>query len=513
LKLEQLLSLPDDEAFFTLIWALDALRTGREKSASRYLRFPPEAATDNRAAQFAIHEWELETLVGQFFVTPKAIFSPRNLDCPRFGAATELVNALRELENDEAGLLLGRLNIFDEMHRIGHRQFAWQRGYFNRPQVYRYGYVYGQGECAEYFRDTYGLTINEFSLIGFAMYAALDREPSVNRLASLTPFGINPVKREAALRLLSLPIEQARVDAVSKWNDANTKHGARLPTSYQPSFLRLYPMISFRLGRRLHAPLRDLILLRITAGLYYDLVRATAARRSELLNEASSRFEDYSARFIAAMLPRFEIRRSYKYLLRGQHIDSPDILLRSAGTVLAAVECKATKLTFAAQFADDPVAQAEREHGEIAKGVFQLWRYFSHARRGLIPADEIRPDAHGIVLTLDPWLFMSPKRLQDVLAIAEGLANRESEIIREDRRKVVFCDIAELERLLTLADEDAFLRTLSAAKESKFGVWQLFNIYQEIGEKRGHKKEYPFDLGDVVPWWRDLEKLSVASPQ
>ena len=37
-------------------------------------------------------------------------------------------------------------------------------------------------------------------------------------------------------------------------------------------------------------------------------------------------------------------------------------------------------MSFEARFADDPVAEASVGFDELAKGIFQLWRFFSHAR-------------------------------------------------------------------------------------------------------------------------------------
>lgn len=301
-----------------------------------------------------------------------------------------------------------------------------------------------------------------------------------------------------------MPIAQMKSKAASKVEQARAKYRAPLPTAYQPSLLRLFPIISF--GLRLRAPLRELILLRVTAGVYYDLVEYG----KHLLDEASRRFENYSAKFIAAMMPRFYVRGSYKYRFRGNRIDTPDIIVKDREAVVVAVECKATKLTFAAQFADDPFTQAEREHGEIAKGVFQLWRYFSHARRGLITADIVRADAHGIVLTLDPWLLMSRERIEQVFARAEALALEDREITVEDRRKVVLCDISDLEHVLASSDEDAFLRTLLAAEQDNFTGWLFSNVRREAEGKATKRKNYPFELADVLPWWKNLQEKSGA---
>lgn len=89
----------------------------------------------------------------------------------------ETINRLRKLEDVESAVFLKDRSIFMEMHRIAQRQFHWQHGYYNLPQLYRYSYIYGQGKCGEYFERTYGLAITDLTLIGFALFAAHERAP------------------------------------------------------------------------------------------------------------------------------------------------------------------------------------------------------------------------------------------------------------------------------------------------------------------------------------------------
>jgi hypothetical protein len=249
------------------------------------------------------------------------------------------------------------------------------------------------------------------------------------------------------------------------------------------------------------APLPQLILLRTTAGVYYDLVNGP----TNLRNEASLRFEEYSAAYIAAMMPGLNVGRSHKYKVQGNTLDTPDILVRKQEEIAIVIECKATKLSFAAQFSDDPLTEARVGYEEIAKGVFQLWRYFSHARRGAVD-DVVRPDAHGMVLTLDTWLAMSRELQMQVLASAAALATRDNEITEEDRRNVVFCSIEDLEATLATSNEDSLLRAMSAARDGAFAGWVLPAIHRETEGKAQERKPFPFDLGNVLPWWNEVRE-------
>jgi hypothetical protein len=244
-----------------------------------------------------------------------------------------------------------------------------------------------------------------------------------------------------------------------------------------------------------------LISLRVTSGIYYDLVSEAPLR-----NEASKRFEEYCRRYIAAMMPGLQVRGSSTYKYQGSDVETPDIIIEDQNKAAVIIECKATKLSFSAQFAEDPAADAKRSYDEIAKGVFQLWRYFSHVRRGLVRGMPVSIGVRGMVLTLDTWLAMSGELQDEVLATASDMASRDRLITAEDRRPIVFCAIQDLEVALMESDEASFLRALEAAGENKFRGWVLPNILSEVQHGKSEAKRFPFQLGEVLPWWDDVSK-------
>ena len=73
------------------------------------------------------------------------------------------------------------------------------------------------------------------------------------------------------------------------------------------------------------------------------------------------------------MMERFKIKRAYRYKpKKGAPVDTPDLLVKDGGKVILAAECKATKLTYLAQFAEDPFEAENKQYLQIANGVFQL---------------------------------------------------------------------------------------------------------------------------------------------
>src|SRR5207248_10059846 len=101
----------NDAAFLQMIWAVDALQSGRETVARAYFSaYPPEAVAESSVkSRLGIHPWELETLIVQLFLAPKKL--PREqgnlvLDCSKFEAIRQTINRLRALEDVESARYL-----------------------------------------------------------------------------------------------------------------------------------------------------------------------------------------------------------------------------------------------------------------------------------------------------------------------------------------------------------------------------------------------------------------------
>jgi hypothetical protein len=502
-KLRNLFLRASDQQVLQMVWAIDALRSGRPEAAAALLTFPPQAADQSIGSRFAVHPWELETLLIQLFLTPKNNVQPAPtavFDCTKFDSVAHLVNRLRQLENVESALYLrgGNFDVFGELHRIAQRQFHWQRGYLNLPQFYRYAFMYGQGKCGEYFERTYGVPITELNFVGFALFAHSMRAPQITRTFTLPELGLTAELMTRVFPLLLISSNRAREETKKMIDDVNTKHGRPIPTAFLPSILRRYPLVSLS-DNEFFAPIPEVLLMRVTSGIYYDIVPGGQA----LLNEANGRFEEYCAAFIHAMLERFEVNRAYRYEpKKGVSVDTPDLLVKDGDKVVLAVECKATKLTYLAQFAEDPFEAEKKQYLQIANGVFQLWRFFSHVRRGLVK-EAIDADTSAMVLTLDSFLTTNRELKAKIVEEATFLAEREGNISAEDRRQIIFCPITGLEEVLSRSTEDGFLVTLKAAREDKYLGWELSNINRE--EAAGNKiepRKFPFKLDDLLPWWR-----------
>src|SRR3546814_12675891 len=97
------------------------------------------------------------------------------------------------------------------------------------------------------------------------------------------------------------------------------------------------------------------------------------------------------------MMSPYEVIGEQVYGPKKTRHRTPDVLVSGTDGIVAAIECKAKRMSFDASYADDPVASASVGFDEPAKGMFQIWRFLSHARRGLHGDIPVAPSCCGVV--------------------------------------------------------------------------------------------------------------------
>ena len=360
-------------------------------------------------------------------------------------------------------------------------------------------YMYGGPQAAAFFERANGLSLADFVLAGFATWATFLHHPVIAAPLHLAELGLTTEKYQRALVKLSMPLEDMRRLT------AREHRGYPQGVAYRPSILRRYPCVSFDGGRRLRAPLIDLIMSRVNSGLYYDLVGDGGAR-----NEFQNRFTDYSRELLATTFPEVQWRPESKYGPKKQRMDTPDILMGPQDRCRLVIECKANKMRAAALFGEDAMLAAKEGFEYIAKGVEQLWRYFSHVRRGLVPNHGLADDVFGVVLTLDPWLRVSRGRYTALMALAGSLADARGGIEPQDRKSVAFASIDDFEELLGMAS-------------LRFRFWQHCETWQtrttlaiscgtgmhSLLRPPPVERAYPFEerAAEFLPWWQTLDDI------
>lgn len=495
----KLLSQFEDEDLFQLIWAANILQTANHNSVLPHIdrtTIDPAAIGAQSPHQNAIHKWELETLANEGLTSgmaPAKKGKLKRLRHDHYGNIVSCVNRLRQLENKELNIGGHKKNIFGELVRIGNRQFPWQTGSANVANLYRNNFVYGQGKCAETFVAKFGVSIADFSKVSFGLFAHFMSNPILIGGQGFKVIGISEEQFRGALKPLCLPLMPAKLLALKE-------RKAVIHVAYKPSILRQYPCISFSDDPlRVRAPLPQLIMDRITTGLYYDVVSGGGPVRKEY----GRRFEQYCLGFSSASLPDLTWAPEEKYKVQKLTFDSPDILCFDEDRLIIVAECKATRMSREAMFGKDPTT--ERGFDDLVKAVKQLWRFFAHCRLRKYVAN-LDPDAVGIVITLDNWLVMAEKLKEEVFRRANNeIEDFSRGIVQEvDKRPVIFAPVQQYERVLSTATKRSFSELLAHALDKKHSGWNLDMIHEEVPSYDSSvDREYPFrdEMQNVVPWW------------
>ena len=128
--------------------------------------------------------------------------------------------------------------------------------------------------------------------------------------------------------------------------------------------------------------------------------------------------------------------------------------------------------------------------------MFQVWRFLSHARRGLY-GGKVAEDCLGMVVTADPWLVMGQRLHPEVMAMAKAMADASgAEIEAADRWRVPVVLVDDLEYLLQHAAARELVRRLRALSADSSGwEWSLVHGLTEKVER-----SYPFgrELGELL---------------
>lgn len=500
IRLLDTLSHCEDAQTLQLLWAVNVLQSDARADISCYLRYPPEASTARIGDKYFFLKWELENLILLLLSTPKD--GSRLVDARKyfeFNTAAHIGNLYKSAEDSESKVLVSSENVISELQRYAHKQFLWQRSFFQSERMYRYNYVYGQGQCAEYFKQKNHLSIDEFALGCIAICSQTQKfawqvRPNLKGVDKLRPEII-----DLTLAMISMDLRTLREETKRRIDEVAGKSQSKL--AYLPSTLRRFPVISSaEHSNQIIAPLPQLIIFRATSGLYYDL----ASGPQTLLEDASDRFEQYGKKLIEARCGRFEVLREQGFGPKKARLRTPDLLLKDGDAIKVVFECKATKLTFAAQFSDNQYAEAPRAFDQIAKGMSQLWKFFSRARRGLYTAEKVASDAHGVILTMDSWFQLEAIQLPELRKKAESLVADEPDICPEDMRDITFCSIEELDDVLATSTEDEFLETLHKSRLPEHRGWHLLNVRSPSWDMTLERKPYPFKIGEVLPLWDEI---------
>lgn len=284
-KLKKMLRSSNLRDILVMVWFVDALRNGKSERVKGHFEFPEKAVSAKPGEQHFVAPWTLETLVNEALVNPPAdAHAKRLLNTKRWASFASIFNIVNEIEEAESLDGIIEAEILDAMPRIAWRQFGWQTGYRSAERFFRAWWLYNFSEANDFFLKKYGMSVERFCYVGFAVAALLIQFPSVRLDVNLSSVGVTDAERDAFIGAVSLSSADAR-------RYARMQRAGKGQIAYKPSVLRRAPLITIQLGTvyECFCPIPDLLYLRFSDGLFYDMVGDGNLRRI-----VGERFEEHA---------------------------------------------------------------------------------------------------------------------------------------------------------------------------------------------------------------------------
>lgn len=481
--------------FFRMVWSGDALVDGRQDKVDGRITWPGAKDDYEFQGKYWFPRWELEHLLNEYLVLSPPKGRKRWLDCTQWRNLADCLNKYKALSNAESVKDHQPADITEALPRLFIPQMRWQAGWSSKRVLNRYWRIYLFEESNEYFRSKSGLSMIDAIKTAFAAFAACQSHPAFKIDASYSALGIEDGSCEILSEYFGKSISEMRAFA-KKIRSGNTI------SDFKRSPIREYPIIRHQEkgGPIGFLPIPELLLARVSDGLYFDCVTDSNIRR--LMGEA---FEKYGYDLLEHFL-------SSDHIISGeieyQNKRSPDALAfrRDNRQLELVVECKARRIPLSVLQSAAPWHDFSNVYSDIVKGFVQIWRFVADCRTGQVGCLEppLAANPRGVLLTLDPWLVVGNKITKMVITEAHKLADRYS-LNLEDRVPVSVVSAQDWEHCLSCFSLERILKGIdSHSREEYFGF--MLNTTIEHATGNGHDEIVPFpweeSLNEHVPWFR-----------
>lgn len=475
---------------FKLVWCTDALQSDGRLRHLNGFRYPAGAENASFGDPLYVYKWWLETLVGLSLSTPRADrrLQGRSLDPLNFNNILLLKDALRITEDRE--YKASSVPIRDHMLRIVHRQIEWQISDPSPIDLARTVSLYGGPKARALIENKIQIPFANYVSCGFALWAQFQTHWSIKGQSDMPEMGLAASDFESTLKHVSMSLAEAK--------EQSAKLGVkpRSEIAFRPSLLRQFPIIEIQ--DEYFCPLAQLSWKRTTQGLFYDVTSSSGGIR----NEVAKNFEQYSRDLLGATLGDADWRQDQEYKVGKRPFRTPDIRGFINGDLSLLIECKGRRMSLDAKYNRN---SRQSDFEEIAEGIFQLWRYHSHVRRGLA-VDAQAADVTGLVLTLDQWHLWSIDESTSLHSLASAKADNFPEIEQIDRIPVAVASIEEVEQTVLRSSLDEFLQVARRQGASEYNGWSFLSLFRDKYPGRTRTIEYPLleRVFAEMPWWQEL---------
>jgi hypothetical protein len=370
-------------------------------------------------------EWEFELLAKEVILNSGTV-ATKGRTLRQWKVVAEVINKIKDLENNIYGAFGSPENVLVEMIRIAHRQFIWQGNRPNAAAIIRYYKVFNRPGIDEICLRCIGLNVWQIFMCGVAVMGHfLDR-----------PVLTLPVTSQ----IKALPQDMfEKFFSFTSRSLANLRHQLKSEQQYNANFayayssLRAYPLVRIEEQERsaLVCPLITLLFWRFTGGLYYELVNVP-----EFANEFGNGFQNYVGEVIERTCPdpmqRICEREYHVGKAKKRSVDW--IVADERATLF--LECKSRRLSWGAKVSLNDLGPLESDIENMATAVIQVYKTLTDYQSNAYPHypfEEGRRIFPAIV-TLENWHMFGPvmmNKLAQAVASKINDAGLSSKVVEE----------------------------------------------------------------------------------
>lgn len=383
---------------------------------------------------FEIYVWELHLLCREIVLqaagTEDGLSSVDGL--------LRLVNHIRRIDTQiSAHTVNSARTAMEALHPRIHQQARWQHADYGAA-IFRAHHIYGSPAIAPIFERVMGAPVHVLYTLALILGGASRRSPYTAPAQDYGEFGVSAPMRDALLRRIAVTSGQIRDElrALACYDET---------WAYAWNALEKYPLIRLDVNGTpgLCCPLPDLLLRRVTEGLFYDLLN-TDKHFGNLYGKA---FEQYVGVVLEEIFDpkRFVIHPEQVYTVNKQQKHGVDwIVSDTTGNLF--LECKARRMTREAkQITDGDALEASID--ELARAVVQHYRNIDDAVNGLTNWTPNGLPIYPIVVTYEDWyLFAQHVVDQLIAAVRQRLADAGLAPDLVETRPFFVTSVAEFEK-------------------------------------------------------------------
>lgn len=435
--------------------------------------------------QAYVKPWQIETVLKELIINASYTGS---ICIDGFSRLAFILNAVHDVSNEFDAEYLNENNIFHGAYKIINQQVPWQGGSRLRS-MQRYFELFSAAKLDGIFHDKYGVLVSDVALIGMFFYAMLQKSPYVDVSFDFGTLGLDAAAAKAYVDSLIIDIKNCQ----SQLSDCARYDGSWL---YSSNCLRDYPLVRMNSGRII-CPMPSLLLMRLTSGIYYDLVNDK--RFSNAFGDA---FEDYVGSVVDGYLKYdCEVLRETPYVFNKSARRGFDYCVKQNGMSLL-IECKALRPRFDTKSVPDNET-AEKDFSKLSSAVFQSLKNLNDIMLGRTTWSVKDEVPHVLVVTLENWFADLPP-VADIVHDRFLMAARKEGYDEDFIEKFSYsiCSVEEFEMLCGVAATSGLSEVLTKklggqnAKCNMHG-FLINNFSESLGA---------IDINSTFTLWGMLEK-------